>query len=71
MDSLKISVLILLDLSTAFDTVDHQILLHRLKSLVGLFVTALEWFYSHLTDRKMFASVVTYSGANDIQSGVP
>ncbi len=50
-DSGRYSILILLDLSSAFDTVDHNVLLYRLKNVVGVSDVALDWFTSYLTGR--------------------
>ena len=51
MDEGKLSVLVLLDFSAAFDSVDHYILLHRLHYVFGIQGTMLSWFRSYLTKR--------------------
>ena len=71
-DAGKVSVLVLLDLSAAFDTVDHVILLQRLEDWVGVSGTALKWFKSYLEDRKYFVEVGTcVSDEMALTCGVP
>ena len=41
----NISVLALLDFSSAFDTIDHPILIHRLHTDFGFTDTVLQWFH--------------------------
>ncbi len=50
-DNKNISILVMLDLSAAFDTIDHEVLLNRLESHYGITGKALKWFRSYLTDR--------------------
>ncbi|KAF7654717.1 hypothetical protein LDENG_00065970 [Lucifuga dentata] len=68
----RISVLVLLDLSAAFDTVDHNILLDQLKNWMGLFSTVLNWFESYWKDRDDVVSIGTYTSKQTKMScGVP
>ena len=50
LDKGNISVLTLLDFSSAFDTIDHPIIVHRLHTDFGFTDTVLQWFSSYLTD---------------------
>ena len=63
---------VLLDLSAAFDTVDHGIFLSRLSNRFGITGTVLEWFRSYLSDR---TQVVIVNGARYVsyvlEFGVP
>ena len=47
----NISVLALHDFSSAFDTIYHPILVHRLHADFGYTDTVLQWFSSYMTDR--------------------
>ena len=51
-DQGKLTLLLLLDLSAAFDTVDHDILCRRLQSSFGFDGPALNWLRSYLNGRE-------------------
>ena len=68
----NISVLALLDFSSAFDTIDHTILVHRLHTDFGFTDTVLQWFSYYLTDRTHYVSLSNNcSDFAPVHSGVP
>ena len=58
MDQKKVTVLVLLDLSKAFDSLNHQILLRKLVN-VGVSQTALKWSESYLSGRSQAVRIGT------------
>ena len=63
--------LLFLDLSKAFDTVDHNVIRLKLKSL-GIKETSVSWFVSYLSDRSQYTVVDgTSSGVERVSTGVP
>ena len=72
LDRGEVSILTLLDLSAAFDAIDHDILLRRLKLNFGFNGAALSWFRSYLTDRQQIAVVRVFRSAPSFaEYGVP
>ena len=66
------AILVLLDLSAAFDTIDHHRLLHTLESSFGIQGKALDWFHSYLTGRTQTVHIKkSTSEPHELQYGVP
>ena len=72
LDSQCVTLLVLLDLSAAFDTVDHGVLLNRLNTSFGVRGSALQWFTSYLLNRSQRVSCdQNLSEKFNLQCGVP
>ena len=70
-DDKNISLAIFMDLSKAFDTLNHQILLNKL-NFYGISGIALEWFSSYLTGRQQFVEIDGVSSNSlTLSTGVP
>jgi hypothetical protein len=68
----KVTALILLDLSADFDTVDYNVLLHRLQYRFGITSLALKWFREYLTNRNQCVIIdSTPSDKVTLDQGVP
>jgi len=72
MDNKRLVTLIGLDISAAFDTISHEILLRRLCVEFGVTDKALDWVRSYLSDRVQFVKLGRHSSATvRMDSGVP
>ena len=72
MDRQHVTLLVLLDLSVAFDTVNHRVLLRRLEVIYSITGTTLQWFRSYLTGRTQGVYInQTYSDDFPLPYGVP
>lgn len=71
-DKQKVSALVLLDLSAAFDTIDHNILLNRLSTYYGITGTAHDLLTSYLLNRTHSVFInSTSSPPASITTGIP
>ena len=71
LDDGELTLLVLLDYSKAFDTINHRILFAKLKAL-GFTFEAVSWVVGYLTDRKQKVKANSdESGWESIQYGVP
>ena len=71
-DNQQTVVLLLLDLSVAFDAVDHGFLTHCLESRFGIKGKALQWFRSYLENRLQYVCINgSNSSSTDVAFGVP
>ena len=72
MDLVYEVILVLLDFTAAFDTIDHSILLTRLEQRFGISGKAWKWLASYLEDRTQFVSVNnSNTTTSTVKYGVP
>ena len=71
-DRKEIVLMVLLDLSAAFDTVPHQTLLSRLESRFSIGGKVLAWFLSYLSNRQQFIKINNEKSTyRQLNCGVP
>ena len=72
MEEQCITMMVILDLSAAFDMVDHDILLKILENQFGVTDTALRWFNNYLRPRSFKVCIGDeYSESQRLSFGVP
>ena len=72
MEEQHITMAVILDLSVAFDAVDHNILLKILESQFGVTDTTLKWFNSYLMPRSFKVHIGdAYSESQQLNFSVP
>jgi hypothetical protein len=72
MNSQEVTLLVTLGLSSAFDTVNHEILFRLLRNEFGIHGKVLDWFKSYLHNRDKQISIEgILSQRFDLDSGVP
>jgi hypothetical protein len=72
MDQQKVTQLVMIDLSAAFDTVEHSTLLSIMENTYGVSGSALRWFISYLDSRSQCITISnTTSNAHNLGTGVP
>ena len=72
MDNQKITILVLLDLSAAFDSVNHNIILNILQNRFNIKCTALRWLNSYIKNRSHVVQINNSSSKKfDLTTGVP
>ena len=72
LDGKKEVILVQLDLSAAFDTIDHDILIRRLQLQYGFTSTVIQWFESYLRGRSQRVVIgSSVSTSQPVTSGVP
>ena len=72
MNSQRVTLLVLLDLSSAFDTVDHAVLLKRLNTDFGSQGTVLNWYRSYVSGKTQHLSLNGMKfDSFDLECGIP
>ena len=68
----RVVLLVLLDMSAAFDTIDHELLVNRLQTECGIKGCVLNWFNSYLRDRRSRVKISgSFSQVHPLKYGVP